>query len=217
VSRVLPILLLLFCASAQGAGIAFVEPDTIAWSGEFNLAGYDEFIRLSEQHPGFATLRLSGTGDGDPAVTRWMIWTARGPGMTVVADGPCAGACALIFLNASKRLFPRPPSARTYLHLKGPHDGRTSALVDDIKEAARLATEVSASTGGKLSLRLAFTALRAPDPRGGLLIYAVPAKIKSGSAQVFSCKGDEPVRPGACTPVLGATPLSLGIVSAAQH
>jgi hypothetical protein len=214
-SRVLPILLFLFCASAHGAGIAFIEPDTIAWSGEFTLADYDSFIRLAEQHPGFATLKLSGTADGDPAVTRWMTWTVRGPGMTTVADGPCAGACALIFLNASDRRFLRPSSARTYIHLKGAHDG-TGALVDDIRETARLATEVSASTGGKLSLRLAFTALRAPDPRGGLLIHALPRKGKSGSAQVFSCKGDEPLIPDGCTPLKGATPLSLGVVSAAR-
>jgi hypothetical protein len=211
VSRTLAILLLLFNATGHAAEIAFVEPDTIVWSGEFGLADYDKFIRLSQQHPGFSKLKLVDSGDGDASVTQWMIWTVRGPGMAVEAEGPCIGACASIFVNAGTRRLR--PSARTYLHLKGAHDGKTGALVDELRESARLASELSASTGRKLSLELAFKALRLPDPRGGLLIYALPRKSGSGPAQVFFCKGDEPVKPGGCGEIKGATPESLGVVT----
>jgi len=209
VSRLLSIVLLLFGASAH-AEVTFVEPDTIALSGEFTLPEYDRFIRLAAEHPRFSTLRLVDAGDGDPDVMRWMIWTVRGPGMTAEVQGACSGACALIFLNAAKRRFTGPPSPRTYLHLKGAHDSRKGALVDDLKETARLAGEASASTGRKLSLEVAFKALRVADPRGGLMIYAIPRK----GGQVFTCRGDERVKPDDCAPVKGATPASLGIVSA---
>ena len=211
VSRTLAILLLLFTVPGHAAEIAFVEPDTIVWSGEFGLADYDEFIGLSRQHPGFSKLKLIDSGDGDASVTQWMIWTVRGPGMAVEAEGSCIGACASIFINASARRFR--PSARTYLHLKGAHDGKSGALVGDLRESARLASELSASTGQKLSLELAFKALRLPDPRGGLLIYALPRKGRSGPAQVFFCKGDEPIKPSGCGEIQGATPESLGIVT----
>jgi hypothetical protein len=207
------LLLLAFSVSAHAAGIAFVEPDTIVWTGEFGLADYDNFIRISEQHPRFSTLKLVDAADGDASVTRWMTWTVRGPGLSVEADGSCVAACAAIFINASRRRFSRRPSAQTYLHVKGAHDAGTGALVDDLKESARVASELSASTGGKLSLRVAFNALRAPDPRGGLLIYALPRKSKSGPAQVFVCQGGEPVKPDDCAAIKGATPESLGIVT----
>lgn len=210
-SRTLAILLLLFGATGHAAGIAFVEPDTIAWSGKFALADYDRFVELSRQHPGFSKLKLVDAGDGDASVTRWMIWTVRGPGMAVEAEGSCIGACASIFINAGARRLH--PSARTYLHLKGAHDGNSGALVDDLRESARHASELSASTGRKLSLEIAFKALRLPDPRGGLLIYALPRKGRSGPAQVFFCKGDEPVKPTGCGEIQGATPESLGVVT----
>ena len=210
-SKTLAILLLLITMAAHAAEIAFVEPDAIVWSGEFALADYDKFIRLSQQHPDFSRLKLVDAGDGDASVTQWMILTVRGPGMAVEAEGSCIGACASIFINAGTRRFR--PSARTYLHLKGAHDGRSGALVDDLRESARLASELSASTGRKLSLELAFKALRLPDPRGGLLIYALPRKGQSGPAQVFFCKGDEPVKPGGCGAIQGATPESLGVVT----
>jgi hypothetical protein len=211
VTRLLSIVLLVFGASAHGAGITFVEPDTIEWSGEFTLGDYDKFIRLAAEHPRFSTLRLVDAGDGNPDVMRWMIWTVRGPGMTAEVQGACSGACALIFLNATNRRFTRPPSPRTHLHLKGAHVGGNGALVDDLRETARLAGEASASTGRKLSLEMAFKAMRVADPRGGLMIYAAPRK----GGQVFTCRGNERVKPDDCAPVKGATPASLGIVSTA--
>ena len=211
-SKILAILLLLLGVTGHAAEITFVEPGTIAWTGEFALAEYDKFIRLSVQHPRFSTLKLVDAGDGDASVTRWMIWTVRGPGIDVVAQGACIAACASIFINASRRQFAPRPSARTYLHVKGAHDAGTGALVNDLRESAQLASELSASTGRKLSLELAFKALRLPDPRGGLLIYALPRKSRSGLAQVFLCKGPEPVKPDACDEIKGATPQSLGIV-----
>jgi hypothetical protein len=211
VSRTFAILMLLFTMTGHAAEIAFVEPDTIVWSGEFRVADYDKFIRLSQQHPDFSKLKLVDAGDGDASVTQWMIWTVRGPGMAVEAEGSCVGACASIFVNAGTRRFR--PSARTYLHLKGAHDGKSGALADDLRESARLASELSASTGRKLSLEIAFKALRLPDPRGGLLIYALPRKGRSGPAQAFFCKGDEPVKPAGCGEIQGATPESLGVVT----
>ena len=210
-STTLVILLLLFNVTGYAAEIAFVEPDTIAWSGEFRLADYDRFIRLSQQHPGFSRLKLVDARDGDASVTQWMIWTVRGPGMAVEAEGSCIGACASIFINAgTRRLL---PSARTYLHVRGVHDVKTGALIDDLRETARAASELSASTGRKLPLRLAFEALRLPDPRGGLFIYALPRKSRSGPAQVFFCKGDEPLKPSGCGEIKGATPESLGVMT----
>ena len=203
--------LLLFSLAGHAAEMAFVEPGTIVWPGELRLADYDRFIRLAERHPGFSKLKLVDSGDGDASVTRWMIWTVRGPGMTVEAEGSCIGACASIFINAAARRLL--PSARTFLHVRGVHDAKTGALADDLRESARAASELSESTGRKLSLRLAFETLRLPDPRGGLFIYALPQKGRSGPAQVFFCKGDEPVKPAGCGEIQGATPESLGVVT----
>jgi hypothetical protein len=97
--------------------------------------------------------------------------------------------------------------------LRGAHDRQSGALVDDLRESARLASELSESTGRKLSLEIAFKALRLPDPRGGLLIHALPRKGRGGPAQVFFCQGDEPVKPGGCREIQGATPESLGVVT----
>jgi hypothetical protein len=215
-SKMLAILLLLLGATGHAAEIVFVEPATIVWTGEFALADYDKFIRVAEQHPRFTTLKLIDAGDGDASVTRWMIWTVRGPGIDVVVDGACIAACASIFINASRRQFPSRPLTGTYLHVKGAHDAGTGALVNNLGQSAALASELSARTGGKLSLELAFKALRLPDPRGGLLIYALPRKSRSGTAQVFFCNGPEPVKPDACDEIKGATPQSLGIVGSRE-
>jgi hypothetical protein len=216
VSRLRAIPLLLLGVAGHAAEIKFVEPATITWTGEFALPDYDRFIRVSEQHPRFSTLKLIDAGDGDASVMRWMIWTVRGPGIDVVVDGACIAACASIFINASRRQFPPRPLTGTYLHVKGAHDAGTGALVNNLGQSAALASELSASTGGKLSLELAFKALRLPDPRGGLLIYALPRKSRGGTAQVFFCKGPEPVMPEACDEIQGATPQSLGIVGSRE-
>ena len=215
-SKMLAVLILLLGVAVHAAEIRFVEPATIAWSGEFALADYDNFIRVSVQHPRFSTLKLVDAGDGDASVTRWMIWTVRGPGMDVVAEGACIAACASIFINASRRQFAAPPSTGTHLHVKGAHDAGTGALVNNLGESGALASGLSASTGGKLSLELAFRALRVPDPRGGLFIYALPRKSRSGTAQVFFCRGPEQVKPDDCDEIKGATPQSLGIVGSRE-
>ena len=194
--------------SARTTHIILREDGVLEWHGTFRRDDVEKFRRMHVDADVKALFVRDSRG-GDGAGLREMQKFIREHDLPMRVEGGCLSACAMLFIASRHRTWVGGTERRpTYLHIHGAYRPGTNEFLNTFTDSEL--TVLDENTRGRFPHDLYVQARRAPNPKGGLYIFAIPDH--DSHASVFVCRGDEMSIPSACAAQPGLSAVSLGLI-----
>lgn len=207
-------------ASANAAEIV-VAGNQVLLTGRIEPEEYHRFRQALERSPTpVDTVILRGSPGGNVAAAESIMTVIWNRNMTTAISGPCASACAVIFLAGRQRRFTdEQPVSRTYLMYHGCYStdgfGNGTTRWNHVC-SQRFAQTVRDYADKRLDEDLLQRWTATPDNRGGAYFFDARRLRRKDGMSSFFCAGSEARKVEDCERLPGVDAYTLGLVTSAE-